>query len=124
MVDNDPCKLQCCDRNLDGTDSMLLAERGVCSQLPVSPADNFVTTTSNVPATRSQQYSNTELLLQAALDGNTEGVQRLFTAGADLASYRHEAESLNEESKKFNIIHPHTDFKVSNILYQLPSVNC
>ncbi|CAI7618061.1 unnamed protein product [Penicillium pancosmium] len=111
MVDNDPCKLQCCDRNLDGTDSVLLADRGVCSQLPISPADNFVTTTSNLPATRPRQYSDTELLLQAALDGDTEGVRRLFTAGADLASYRHQAESVNEESKKQHILYPHTDYK-------------
>ncbi|KAJ5975033.1 ankyrin repeat domain-containing protein 44 [Penicillium waksmanii] len=97
--------------NLDGTDSLLRAERGVCSQLPISPADNFVTTTSNLPVTRPQQYSNTELLLQAALDGDTEAVRRLFTAGADLASYRHQAEYMKEESKKIHILYPHTDYK-------------
>lgn len=120
MVDDDPCKFQCCKKNLDGTDSLLQAEEGVCSQLPISPAEIFVTTTSNFPVTRSQQYSNTELLLQAALDGDTEAVQRLFAAGADLASYRHQAESVDEEPKKMHIVYPHTDYQVSNILYQIP----
>lgn len=124
MVDDDPCKLQCCKRDLDGTDSLLRAERGVCSQLPISPAEIFVTTTSDLPVTRPQQYSNTELLLQAALDGDTEAVRRLFTAGADLASYRHQAESVDEEPKKFHILCPHTDYEVSNILYRILSENC
>lgn len=124
MVDDDPCKLQCCNRNLDGVDSLLRAERGVCSQLPISPADIFVTTTSNLPVTRPQQYSNTELLLQAALDGDTEAVRRLFTAGADLASYRHQAKSVDEEPRKFHILYSHTDYEVSNLLYRIPSENC
>lgn len=124
MVDDDLCKLQCCNRNLDGTDSLLRAERGVCSQLPISPADIFVTNTCKLPATRPQKYSNTELLLQAALDGDTEAVRRLFTAGADLASYRHPPKSVDEEPKKFHILYPHTDYEVSNILYRIHSENC
>lgn len=124
MVDDNPCKLQCCNRNLDGTDSLLLAGRGVCSQLPISPANIFVTTTSNLPVTRPQQYSNTELLLLAALDGDIEAVRGLFTAGADLASYRHQAKSVDEEPKKFHILYPHTDYEVSNILYRILFENC
>jgi hypothetical protein len=124
MADDDPCKLQCCNKNLDGTDSLLRAEREVCSQLPISPADIVVTTTANLPVTRPMQYSNTELLLQAALDGDTEAVRRLFTAGADLASYRHQATSVDEEPKKVHILYPHTDYEVSNILYRIPSENC
>lgn len=124
MADDDPCKLQCSNKHLDGTESLLRTEIGVCSQLPISPADIFVTTAPNLPATHPQQYSNTELLLQAALDGDTEAVRRLFTAGADLASYRHQAKSVDEEPKKFHILYPHTDYEVSNIVYRIPSESC
>lgn len=124
MADDDPCKLQCCNRNLDDTNNLLHTERGVCSELPISLADIFVTTTSNLPVTRPQQYSNTELLLLAALDGDIEAVRGLFTAGADLASYRHQAKSVDEEPKKFHILYPHTDYEVSNILYRILSENC
>ncbi|GIJ83048.1 ankyrin repeat domain-containing protein 44 [Aspergillus pseudoviridinutans] len=78
--------------------------------MPISAADIFVTT-SNLPATQPQPYSNTELLLQAALDGDTETVRRLFTAGAELASYRHQVKSVDEEPNESHIIHAHTDYE-------------
>jgi hypothetical protein len=121
MVNDDPCKLQCCNRNLDGTDNLLHTERGVCGQLPISPADIFVTTTSNLPETNPQQYSNTELLLQAALDGETETVRRLLTAGAELLSYRHQVKSVDGDPNEFHILYAHTDYEVSNILSRIPS---
>lgn len=124
MGGDDPCKLQCCNRNLDGTNNLLHTERGICSPLPTSPADIFVTTTSNLPGTYLQPYSNTELLLQAALDGDTETVRRLFTAGAELASYRHQVKSVDEAPNEFRIIHAHTDYEVSNILCRIPSESC
>jgi hypothetical protein len=124
MADDDPCKLQCCNRNLDDTNNLLHTERGVCSELPISLADIFVTTTSNLPATHPQSYSNTELLLQAALDGNTETVRRLFTAGAELASYRHQVKSVDEEPNEFHMLYAHTDYEVSNIRCRIPSESC
>lgn len=119
MVDDDPCKIQCCNRNLDGTDNLLHAERGVCGQLPTSSADILVRTTSSLPTTRPQQYSNTELLLQAALDGDTETVRRSITAGGELASYRHQVKSVDKEPNGFHILYAHTDCEVSNILSQI-----
>lgn len=119
------CKLPSCNEKLDGADNLLLADRGLCGQSSVSPGDIFMTTTSNVPASRPQQYSSTELLLQAALDGDTEAVQKSAATGADLASYRCQTESVDEEQARSEKVHytilPHTGYEVSNILYRTHS---
>jgi hypothetical protein len=125
MAPNEAWKLPSCNENLDGADILLCADRGMCGQPSVSPGDIFMTTPANLSATCPQQYSNTELLLQAALDGNTEVTQRLFAAGADVASYRHQPKSVDEEPARREKVHynilPHTDYEVSNILYKIAS---